>query len=184
MKLHLPEGYQENNPNIISKVKTDLEKSQQFNYFFTGNVGCGKTCLAEIIVRSHRNTVHKWERIECRNVYKIYLRLLDSNYTDKSDAIQKHEDIVKKPYVFIDDLGDERPSTDGSHDYVVCMLVERCETTRRSTTASSIITTNLKMQEIIDMYGSRVVDRIEENFTIMQFKDHSFRRDKREIIKG
>jgi len=184
MKFQLPEQYQENNPNILVRVREDFSKEKPFNYLFTGQVGSGKTFLAEIIVRLNEARTGRWERTNCRNVYKTYLRLLDSNYTDKSDAIQKHEDIVKKTFVFMDDLGDERPSTEGSHDYVGCMLVERCETVRRSAQASSIITTNLKMQEIIEMYGSRVVDRLEEHFTIMKFKDHSFRRDKREIIKG
>tara|TARA_Y100000593_G_C4300416_1_gene333043 strand:+ start:1019 stop:1573 length:555 start_codon:yes stop_codon:yes gene_type:complete len=182
-ELKLPKKYRKNNPNILEQLKEDFKEDKPFNYFFTGNVGCGKTYLAKIIIYSTGGS-GSWEILECRNVYKDYLRLMESNYTDKHEALQRLDDKVKKKMVLIDDLGDERPSTPGSHDYVGSLLVERCETIKRTGTCNTLITTNLKQKEIMEMYGSRVVDRLEENFIMMKFEDHSFRRDKRQIIKG
>ena len=182
-ELKLPSGYRLNNPNFLKQLKEDFKEERNFNYLFTGSVGCGKTYLAKIIIHNTGGSGF-WETLECRNVYKDYLRLMESNYTDKHEALQRLDDRVKKKNVLIDDLGDERPSTAGSHDYLGGLLVERCETIKRTSTCSSIITTNLKQKEIMEMYGSRVVDRLEENFIMVKFEDHSFRRDKRQIIKG
>jgi len=48
----------------------------------------------------------------------------------------------------------------------------------------SIITTNLTGKQIQKLYGVRVIDRLQELYTIMKFKPKSFREEKKEIIEG
>jgi DNA replication protein DnaC len=185
MSLILPEGYEENNPKILKQVRKDLKENNAFHYIFIGKVGCGKTYLANQIVQSRKDFgSFRWSIVECRHLYQEYLRVISSNFTDKYDAIRNLESTVKDRLTFIDDLGDERPGTDAAHDYMSGRLMDRWEKAKRDKDSCTIITTNLSQADIIKKYGSRVVDRMEEVFTLMIFKPHSFRRDKRIIIEG
>ena len=181
--MNLPENYQKNNPNILKRIEQDLDTNSGFHYLFMGDVGCGKTYLAEIIAKNFENVRYN----SAFELYSDYLFLLDSSYTDKNEAIKNLKHSLRGSFVILDDLGAESPRSESSRNFIsaVCQdgylwvkEVEKMKVTR------SIITTNLTGMQIQKLYGVRVIDRLQELYTIMKFKSKSFRADEKEIIEG
>ena len=184
-ELKLPKHYKENNPNILSRVRKDMGEGKPFHYLFVGAVGCGKTELARAIWGSYES--RHFESVKIRRFYRSYLYHLSTNQDDKYQAIREVEKQFRSRAVIIDDVGDERPATEAAHDYIASMMEERydyCILPHNRDFCQTVITTNLKGEDILKFYGSRVLDRMEELFTIMEFNAHSFRREKKEKIKG
>ena len=113
-----------------------------------------------------------------------YIGYMASDYTDKMDADRKNDNKFSTKCLMLDDLGDEKPNTPASHDYFSGLLEKRHLYIKRNPCSRTIITTNFHSQELIDIYGSRVYDRLCEHYTICKFKDHSFRKAGLEIIEG
>ena len=176
-----PEGYDINNPNIIKRVEQDLSNGNPFHYLFTGVVGCGKTYLAKHIVDT--NPLY-WKCIAVKPFYETYLKYIQSDYTDKWDAIKTHNREFEKECLFIDDLGDERPGTAASHDYFGGLIISRYIYIQRHDRTRTIITTNLDSLEIENIYGSRATDRLKECFVICKFNPTSFREKKETVIES
>lgn len=173
--------YENNNPNIIKRIEHDLINGNPFHYLFTGVVGCGKTFLANHIVNIKPYSEYNWHCVTVKRFYETYLQYIQGNYSDKWDAIKRHNMEFKTKCLFLDDLGDERPATEASHDYFGGLIESRHIYIQRHNESRTIITTNLGANEIISMYGSRVFDRLQEYFVICKFKTTSFR-EKKEII--
>jgi len=182
-KLKLPEYYEKNNPNILQKVGDDMKAGRPFHYLFIGTVGCGKTELARAIVRSHPG----FNVVKTRRFYRSYLEYISMRHQDKYESIRIIERQFRERLLILDDLGDEKPSTEAARDYMSAMIEERydyCSHPGRVDKCRTVITTNLTGKQILDFYGSRVLDRLEEMFIIMKFKEHSFRHDKVKTISG
>jgi len=185
-ELRLPEWYSEiNSANCLKRIKNDLKSGKLFHYLFIGDVGVGKTVLAEEIFKQFRQNNPD---IECnflkgREVYQDYVIVLNSNYSDKSDALKKKTRCFRYLFSVLDDLGKEKPRTEGSRAYMESLLEDRYDF-QKKIKCCTIITTNLSGQEIGDLYGEPVLNRLHEIFTIMKFGDHSFRLDHTEIIEA
>ena len=176
-----PKGYQRNNPNILNHVVERIESGDPFHYLFTGVVGCGKTHLASNIVRC---TGERWDLVKVIKFYHKYLNLMSSDYSDKWDAIGQQNTIMQSRILVIDDLGDEKPSTDAAHDYFSSLIEMRYDYIYKNQDTRTIITTNLDAKEIINTYSSRVMDRLQEYFVICKFKETSFRKKNLVIIES
>ena len=176
-----PEGYKRNNPNILNHVVERIENGDPFHYLFTGVVGCGKTHLASNIVRC---TGERWDLVKVIKFYHKYLNLMSSDYSDKWDAIGQQNTIMQSRILVIDDLGDEKPSTDAAHDYFSSLIEMRYDYIYKNQDTRTIITTNLDAKEIINTYSSRVMDRLQEYFVICKFKETSFRKKNLVIIES
>ena len=204
-EIRYPKGYKKNNKNIIKRVEKELllygtniidgvqhdSNRVSAHYLFQGVVGCGKTTLAKIIYNSckPKSNYTDSKSTSFRKIYEDYLSLIGSTYSDKYTAIQDLSELMKKELLLLDDLGDEKPNTDAAHDYIGGLLEKRYEYIKigfpvNKLNCVTIITTNLNGKQIIDTYGSRVYDRLQEIFVICKFKDVSFREKKRTIIKG
>jgi DNA replication protein DnaC len=187
MKLILPSYYKENNPNIIKTIREDFKDDKPFHYLFLGKAGCGKTELARIIYKSsatHHKNHNEYSFIKARELYWNYLdNLKDSNF-GSNWIIKKNENAIKAPKLVFDDLGNEKPSTTSAREYIGTYLERRYDLINLNRVSNTIITTNLDQKGLYNLYGSRVLDRLEEMFTVMVFKKHSFRSEKRKVVKG
>jgi len=184
-ELMMQKCYQNNNPNILSRIKSDIRSGKEFHYLFVGKVGTGKTLLAREIYKQFRNQnpniEHSFSR--ARELYRHYLSVMMSSYTDKGDAIKRAIRCFRSQFAVLDDIGAEKPRTEASRMFIEDILEDRYDFAKMYP-CCSIITTNLTGEEIGQLYGHRVLDRLHEIFTIMVFNDHSFRQDHTEIIEG
>ena len=190
MELILPKGYVKNNINIIKQIESDLANNNEFHYLFLGINGAGKSYLAKLIMDSFNrdkfNDKDKMLTYEARNLHPLYLQKLYSNYSDKSDAIIKLQRLMRRSAVWLDDIGAEKNFTSDNKAslFIENLLEDRYNWISKGRGKYTILTSNLTGDQIQKKYGDRVLDRLYQYFTIMYFKDVSFREKQIKKVTG
>mgnify|MGYP003111308960 CR=1 FL=1 len=187
MKLILPAYFKELNVNIIKRIRDDFNKEKSFHYLFLGKSGCGKTEIARAIYKSsavHYKNPNEYNFIKARELYWNYLNSINSTEFGSNWIIRENERLIKSPKLIFDDLGNEKPSTTSAHEYIGTYIERRYDLIRTKKVKNTIITTNLDQKGIHRLYGARILSRLEECFTVMVFKDYSFRKENLEVVKG
>jgi len=179
VNLILPKNYENKNPKILSHIHKDIKDNSKFHYLFMGVVGCGKTHLAELIAKHYND----FRFVECRSIYDDYLRVMNGNFSDQSEAIARRQNVLRGKNVFFDDIGDER-NTETAHYFIGSLIEDRYNWIKKGLAGSTILTTNLNIEQLGELYGHRVVDRIREMFVIMKFNKYNFRARKKLVIEG
>lgn len=150
---------------------TDLKLNRGILLF--GGVGVGKTTLMQMF---RQNQAFSYRVISCRQI--------ESEYgTDGADVILKysanyqvatnsnpfgHQEIG---YCF-DDLGTENSVTKhfgNAKNVMADIILNRYDNRAEINPRGTHITTNLAVDEIERLYGTRVIDRIRELFNIIEF---------------
>jgi DNA replication protein DnaC len=180
--MEIGKDYKVNNPAIFKQVSIDVDTGNTFHYIFTGVCGCGKTYLAEQIAKHYPNT----KIITAQEAYQKYRYAINLNTADQATELRKSIHCMRgrDDLLILDDLGAEKPRTEASRAFMESILEDRYEWIRKGFGGSTIITTNLTSEKLAEFYGDRVLDRLQEMFTIMKFRPYSFRSLKRKIIEG
>ena len=86
----------------------------------------------------------------------------------------RYEEFLRAKYLFLDELGSEpeRCQSYGT-DYTP---VQNLISYRYDRKLPTIVTTNIADDKILDRYGPRMMDRINEMFSILRFKGDSYRK--------
>jgi DNA replication protein DnaC len=136
-----------------------------------GGVGVGKTTLMQVF---QRNSAYSYRVISCREVESQFAQ-------DGIEAIERFSKnypiaVNSNPYghqeigYCFDDLGTENAVTKhfgNAKNVMADILLNRYD--NKLTPQATHITTNLSLEEIEKFYGTRVLDRIAENFNILTF---------------
>ena len=189
--LLFPKDFRNVYPKIIQCITEDLEKEQGFHYFIRGTVGSGKTYLAftisQTIEQIYGNSYDyhgfevKW--VNCEEVYYDWLNLRESTPSNKFQLLTNAIKRLRGNCVIFDDIGAELPQTDAAHAYVAKILTDRYNCFKQGFIPFSIDTSNMDADSINDMYGSRVLRRINEMCTIIQLSDNVFGKKRAKIYK-
>lgn len=132
-----------------------------------GNIGSGKTTLADALLRLIRI-----KKATAKIYRKTAIEIADFAKSD----IDKYQEITRCEMLFIDDMGEE-PFFVKNYGNEVSPLVELLYY-RYDRLLFTVITTNKLENEISDIYGPRIADRIEEMFDKIYFNNGSFRSKK------
>lgn len=128
------------------------------NLLFYGNTGTGKTFLTNCIAKELLDTGHSV-------IYFSAFQLFDilSRYTfDKAATQNDYQNIFNCDLLIIDDLGTEVPNAFTTAKFFQC-INERILRGR-----STIISTNLTLKNIADIYSERISSRITSHFTLIK----------------
>lgn len=179
-------------PSIFIDVKeTDLRVDQinslkaYQSYFITGDVGVGKTHLAVVLLRKYIATIKPYYD-EQKKEY-----ILDINHSDlpifievpelllrvratyHKDSHETEMDIVDRytyaPLLVLDDLGVEKAS--GFSTLMLYLIINR----RCSNELTTIITSNLSIDEINERLSTRIGSRIKGMCKIIRMTGHDRR---------
>jgi DNA replication protein DnaC len=153
--------------DLDSAISSEVSTEQ--SYFINGAVGVGKTYMAVAIMREYLRLV-KPEYDEQRKEYyyhpemplpifievpELLLRIRDT-YNDKSNETEK--DIVEfyssAPFLVLDDLGTEKASEFST--LMIYLIINR----RSTANLTTIITSNLNLEEIRERLSDRISSRI------------------------
>lgn len=153
----------------MEAVQIDTLKAHQ-SYFITGDVGVGKTHLAVALLRKYLTTIRPYyDERQKEYLYdvkemklpifvevpELLLKIRDT-YNNESKKTEK--DIIdyytKTPLLILDDLGVEKAS-DFSLLTLYLIINRRC-----SNDMTTIITSNLSIEEISDRLSGRISSRI------------------------
>lgn len=130
------------------------------NLFFYGNVGVGKTFLSTCIAREIMNREFSVVYFSAPQLFNT----LAQNKFDKNDVNAKNmaEYIYNCDLLIIDDLGSEYTNAFISAQFFTCI------NERLIHSKSTIISTNLSLESIADLYTERSFSRITSNYTLLK----------------
>lgn len=163
-------------PSLLATVR-NASRSQAWPLVLWGNVGSGKTCLSALIYASWNNANVRWiNAVEfARRVQTVrkegQIPIAGSAYTVGETSLW--ETTVDTPSLLVvDDLGITDPTP--SQVAIIYELIDR----RRN--KPMIVSTNLDLNEIEQLYDDRIASRLSAG-TIIQFATRDLRASGREF---
>ena len=132
------------------------------NLYFFGDTGIGKTFLSNCIAKELLDSGHSV-------IYFTAFQLFDI----LSKGVFENQNIFDCDLLIIDDLGTELSNSFTTSQLFLC-LNERILRQK-----STIISTNLNMNQVADIYSERVLSRISNSYTIIKLFGDDIRLKKR-----
>lgn len=129
------------------------------NLYFYGDTGIGKTFLSNCVAKELLDSGHSVIYFTAFQLFDILSRGI---FEKEADAIAAHKNIFDCDLLIIDDLGTELSNSFTTSQLFLC-LNERILRKK-----STIISTNLGMNQLADIYSERVLSRISSNYTLIK----------------
>lgn len=140
--------------NFVQNFKQDYH-----NLFFYGTVGTGKSFLSGCIARELLQQGHSVIYFSSSGLFDTLARY-SFDMKAKEALYNFYRDIYNCDLVIIDDLG-----TEVTNSFVTSQLFA-CLNERHLRKKSTVISTNLSLEELRDRYSDRVFSRITSNYAI------------------
>ncbi len=143
----------------------DKEKK---NLYFYGHSGTGKTFMASCIAN---DLIMKGYTIVYQSAYKLFQFMEDYKFNriDRSANASLYDNIYNSDLLIIDDLGTEFGTT------YTCSVFFDILNTRILNEKSTLISSNLTLNNLENNYTDRVSSRIIGNFELMRFMGDDIR---------
>ena len=129
------------------------------NLFFYGNTGVGKTFLSNCVAKE---LLEKGHSVIYFTAFQLFDILSKGVFDRDADAIAAHQNIFDCDLLIIDDLG-----TEFANSFTTSQLF-LCVNERLLRQKSTIISTNLNLNQMIDMYSERTWSRISSSYTLIK----------------
>lgn len=145
----------------VSECKHFIEDfdTKPKNLFFYGNTGVGKTFLSNCVAKE---LLEKGYSVIYFTAFQLFDILSKGVFERDADAIAAHQNIFDCDLLIIDDLG-----TEFANSFTTSQLF-LCVNERLLRQKSTIISTNLNLNQTIDMYSERTWSRISSNYTLIK----------------
>ena len=155
----------------VLKICSDYSKGfgkDSKNLLFTGGTGLGKTFLSSCIAK---DVINAGFNVYYQPSYKIFPLFEQTRFSQQPDENLKMQiDFIKNSdLLIIDDLGTELVTT-----YTAEVLFDLVNT-RLNENKKTIISTNLSLDEIRELYSERVSSRIAGNYLVLKFAGNDIR---------
>lgn len=151
-----------NAKNFIRNFNSDYQ-----NLVFYGNVGTGKTFLSCCIAKELMETGFS---VTYKSADKLFKDLVDLRFgDDKNEYFSFIEDMNQCDLLIIDDLGTEAITERVKADLFTCL--NNRDLLRKST----LISTNLTLDELNRRYSERIFSRVSSHFTFCKFEGRDIR---------
>lgn len=133
------------------------------NLMFCGTVGTGKSFLSCCIAKELIDTGHSVIYLSAVDFFKLYGDMMYGRNRDSSeDVISPDDDLFTSDLLVLDDLG-----TELSTQYA-CTALFSLLSSRHNAGHSTIVNTNLSLQELHDRYSERVFSRLTGYYTLIK----------------
>ena len=141
------------------------------NLLIYGDTGVGKTFLSNCVAKE---LLEKGNSVIYFTAFQLFDILSKGVFSKDADAIAAHQNIFDCDLLIIDDLG-----TELSNSFTTSQLF-LCVNERILRQKSTIISTNLNMQDIMEIYSERTLSRISSNYSIIKLFGDDIRIKKRQ----
>lgn len=163
---------------IIDKVKNfvrSFDDKCSNNMIMFGPAGTGKTFLSNCIAKA---LIEKQYTVSYERAGDMFERMTRLNFSFKEDPSRDDIDrrILESELLIIDDLG-----TEYATDYTKAKLFSIISS-RLSGGKSTIISTNLSMDQLKDFYGERISSRLMGDYLLMPFVGADIRISKGRLV--
>lgn len=156
------------NLSALETAKNALSACQSFiagfddsflNLFFYGDTGVGKTFLSNCIAKELLDLGHSVIYFTAFELFHIF----EKNVFERDvQAFEPYQNIFDCDLLIIDDLGTEMSNSFTTSQLFLC-LNERLLRKK-----STIISTNLSLNQLAEIYSERTFSRISSNYTIIK----------------
>ena len=140
--------------NFVQNFKQDYH-----NLFFYGTVGTGKSFLSGCIAKELLQNGHSVIYFSSSGLFDTLARY-SFDVKSKDTLYNFYKDLYNCDLVIIDDLG-----TEVTNSFVTSQLFA-CLNERHLRKKTTIISTNLSLEELRDRYSDRIFSRITSNYTL------------------
>lgn len=162
-----------------SKAFIDSFDTSFKNMLFFGSVGCGKTFMTNCIAKELLDSGHSVIYFTAYQLFEqISKRTFGIDIEEKKESQALLEDIFDCDLLVIDDLGSE-----GINSYTVAQLFLLLNE-RLHREKSVIISTNLSIQQLKDIYSERSISRILGSYNLYKFSGNDIRQRKKAMQTG
>lgn len=136
------------------------------NLFLYGDTGVGKTFLSNCIAKE---LIDKSHSVIYLSSFELFDTLAKSRFGKDDAATQMNEHIFDCDLLIIDDLG-----TELANSFTVSQLF-LCLNERLLRRKSTIISTNLSLESLVDIYSERTFSRITSNYSMLKLTGDDIR---------
>lgn len=143
------------------------------NLFFYGDTGTGKTYLSNCVAKELLDSGHSAIYFTASSLFQIFEK---HAFGKTRDAEEDYHHIFECDLLIIDDLG-----TEFSNTFTVSQLF-LCLNERILRQKSTIISTNLSLSQLAELYSERTFSRISSSYTIIKLFGNDIRIQKK--LKG
>ncbi len=147
--------------NFVNRFGKDFN-----NLFLYGDTGVGKTFLSNCIAKELMDKSYSVIYLSSFELFDVFAK---SKFGRDSSADEMHEHIFDCDLLIIDDLG-----TELTNAFTVSQLF-LCINERLLRKKSTIISTNLSLDSLVDLYSERTFSRITSNYTILKITGDDIR---------
>lgn len=153
--------------NIRRVVRECIDFIKNFNtsydnILFYGNTGVGKTFLSNCIARELLNTSHTVIYLTSFQLFDILEKNKFRKGDDDFETMEQFNGILNCDLLIIDDLGTELNNSFISSQLYLCI------NERHLSRKSTVISTNLSLDELNRMYSERIFSRITSNYKLLK----------------
>ena len=170
------------NINIIKdKAKNfidNFDDPEEKNLIFTGSTGVGKTyltnCIANELLKLGKTVLYQTAPV-------MFDEINDAKFGRDNAKFDLYENILNVDLLIIDDLGTEK-ITDNKITELFTIINTRL-LNQNHKIAKTIISTNLNVDELFQIYTNRIGSRLAGNYRFLRFfgDDLRFKKNKKEI---
>lgn len=136
------------------------------NLFLYGDTGVGKTFLSNCIAKE---LIDKSHSVIYFSSFELFDTLAKSKFGRDDEADQMNEHIFDCDLLIIDDLG-----TELANSFTVSQLF-LCLNERLLRRKSTIISTNLSLESLVEIYSERTFSRITSNYSMLKLTGDDIR---------
>lgn len=128
------------------------------NLLFYGETGVGKTFLTHCIAKELLESAHSVIYFTAFDLFELFSAATFRRSHEEDEVMQRHSSIFDCDLLIIDDLGTEMTNSFVSSQLFLCI------NERLMNGKSTIISTNLSLEALRDLYSERVFSRISSSF--------------------
>ena len=159
----------------LDTIQNAYEESRKFvntfknefrNLFFYGDPGVGKTFLSNCIAKE---LIDKSYSVVYLSSFQLFDTLTKGKFDKDEQAAKVNKHLLNCDLLIIDDLGTELVNSLTVSQLFLCLnerLLHR---------KSTIISTNLSLDSIVDIYSERIFSRITSNYTMLKLTGDDIR---------
>lgn len=159
--------------NLVEETKSFVRNfdKKHGNFLFYGQAGVGKTFLSNCIASELINSVHSVIYFTATDLFDSLRKDISRNgyYDDSADDELGREDITYCDLLIIDDLGTEYPNQFTINKFFNIV------NDRLLNNKSTIISTNLSLKELRDIYTERTFSRLANLYNIRKIVGNDLR---------
>ena len=149
-------------------VDTASEENDRRNIIFSGNTGVGKTylsnCIAKVLLDRYYSVIY----LSAKELFEALVKVKMEKSEDQKYLLLI-EEVYESDMLIIDDLGTELSNHFTTTEFF--HIINR----RVNTEKSTIISTNLSLDEMRDIYSERVTSRIRKSFMYIRLFGNDIR---------